>query len=297
MNNINVTSSNITFTSRNQNLRQADKILRKINKDFPSSSPWLADYKASRTGRIASEEISTKWSTAKLNAFREAQGSVVDKSYSKYISCLIEGLKRYKVANCKELSEIAYLIAKTNGIENGYCANLYLKDNKFKNNIDLEHSIFIINPNNPKNVGFADPYYEDRPTHYDLFEPNPKSIIIDPTFGFVEYWQNAKNIYQNMGFINPKNNEYITINLRKPLFKDEKEIHKTQVDYPILSLDNINGYHKQKHDFTAADIALEIYKTTKGLVVNDYPPADNSFRPIYSKKSRTFFDRIKGLIS
>ena len=95
----NFTSYNNSFNGRSSDLKQADKILRKINKDFASSSPWHADYRAART-RILPEGIATTlWSTVKLNAFREAQESVVNKNLYKYATCLIEGIRRYKVGH------------------------------------------------------------------------------------------------------------------------------------------------------------------------------------------------------
>lgn len=295
----NFTSYNNSFKGRNTDLKQADKILRKINKDFASSSPWHADYRATKARTLSEDMVATLWSTVKLNAFREAQESVVNKNLYKYATCLIEGIRRYKVANCKELAEIAFLIGKANGIEDCYCANLYLKDSRFKNHTDLEHSIVILNQKPYKNSSFADPYYDDIPKQADLIMPDDKSIVVDPMFGIVDYWKNAKNLYINSGFIKPQNNDELTIFIRKPIIESEKELKKLQANYPIISFDNTQEMCNQnKFDFRATDLALELYKSSATrLHINNNPPAEIVESPKNVGKNKTLLEKFRSMIS
>lgn len=288
---------NTNFNGRNANLKQADKILRKINKEFPSSSPWHADYRATKADRISEDQIATMWTTVKLNAFRESQESVVNKNLYKYATCLIEGTKRYKVANCKELAELAFLIAKVNGIDNCYCANLYLKNYKTKKNIDIEHSITLINHTSYKNTKLADPYYDDIPSHTDLQEPNDKTIVVDPLFGIVDYWKNAKKIYLNNGFITPKPNDELTVFIRKPILESDNDIKKLQVNYPFMFLNNSSDSDtKNKFDFRATDLALELYKnSTSSLNIINYPPAKIIEETNSNKKTSSLTEIFRNL--
>lgn len=204
--------TNIQFSGRNPEIKKAQQILHKIKSEFPASSSYMADLLVqksklrsenpdafiSMSDMIASynhtENIGAELTSKKLSKLRTVQKNFINNDY-KYCDFLVWGIKNFHVMNCKENAELGFLIAKMNGYENVNCINLTkeLPNGAFA---DLDHTVLLINNKLPKNKNKLDKFYQQNITMHSAFIPSRKSIVIDPLFGIVDYWENAIQSYK-----------------------------------------------------------------------------------------------------
>lgn len=173
------------FTGRASIIKDADKICRIVNSDFPHLSPYLSWHQYHQPYTHYQAFI-PYWS--KLDDLREAT-KATDTAYD-YYDVLIKKLKNNKCANCGELSDIVYLKCKNKNFEDVKCVQL----------------------------GGISPVYKKRKEKYDhiavMFRHKGKDIVIDPLFGFADFLPNAlvkyKTIFKHLisGF-----NENFDLNL------------------------------------------------------------------------------------
>lgn len=207
-------NTNIQFSGRNPEIKKAQQILHKIKSEFPASSSYMADLLAQKaklrlespdafigmSDMIASlnitESFGAQSTTKNLATLRMVQEHFIDNDY-KYCDSLTWGIKNFHVMNCKENAELGFLIAKINGYTSAACIALAkeLPDGTFA---DLDHTVLLINQELPKNIDKLDKFYSQGISMHSAFIPSRKSIVIDPLFGIVDYWENAIQSYKSI---------------------------------------------------------------------------------------------------
>ena len=252
--NINSKYTNTNFTGRNKEIKNAEKILHKIKSDFPASSSYIADLYAQKHNiktkcsnntvrSIAdmiesyyyTDNVGAKLTTNNLASVRKLQEHYFYNDY-KYCDSLIWGVKRFRAMNCKENSELAFLIAKINGYKNCHCISLIKEEQNFSI-ADLGHSVLLINQEVPINVNKLNKFYVQHIDKTFTFIPSRKSIVIDPLFGIVDYWENAivnyKTIFPQMSDI-----KGIYAAISEPIIKLSKDLKKLKKSRPELVINS-----------------------------------------------------------
>lgn len=158
------TKYNSNFQSKNRTIRRADDLARQINRAFPRQSASLT------LPHINPMELSPApyrrlW--GKIHEMRELSERryLKGQTFISKVKALINPIKKYKVGNCGESTDLAYFAAIGNGIKNCYRAHL------------------------------ISPYYEDY-DHAVLYVDDKKPYIIDAWLGFADYVPNAIKRYQ-----------------------------------------------------------------------------------------------------
>ena len=251
--NINSKYTNINFLGRNRDIKEAEKILHKIKCDFPAASSYIADLLSQKydieTKKTNSalknftdimesyyntNNIGAKKINKKLSIFRKIQSNYLNNNY-KYCDFLIWGIKNFRVMNCKENSELAFLIAKINGYRDCYCVNL-VKKNKNTLFFNLLYKSLLINKELPKNIKKVKKFYIQNIDKNYTFIPSRKSIVIDPLFGIVDYWENAIQNYKTI-FPQVKNKNICAVAIES-IIKHHYNLKKLQRMYPELVINS-----------------------------------------------------------
>ena len=218
---------NISYKGRNTEIRSAQKVLHKIKSEYPASSPYIIDYLSRKHGISMS---SHNYTNAKLYAFRVVQKMNMD-SDLKYAKTILDVFKQSRAANCKEYSELAFIIATLNGFKDCHCVDFtkLLSDGTFT---DIDHVVLLINQKVPKNK-IKLPRCHDRDiTQESAFLPSRKSIVVDPLFDIVDYWDNAVIKYKTIYPETSAKNLYVAA--RDSIMSDNADIQNIQNTYPEL---------------------------------------------------------------
>ena len=166
----------ISFKSRDQAIRQADRLTRLA----ASVYPHVSESKSRMNIRHFQEKhyplpicyrfgnLNVKNSN-KLDALRYRSGDGID-----LFRNIIDTLKNHKIGNCYEESVLAQIIGKINGIKNIYPSKIYFNRNSSGCQMQLDHAVAIIT-DKPFEKGYK---YDFR--HKD-------AVIIDPWLGITEY--------------------------------------------------------------------------------------------------------------
>ena len=166
----------ISFKSRNQAIRDADRITRAVNSVYPHISE-------SRIKKSVEHQQALKYpenicfklgnfklkKSIKLDNLRYECGQGIDLFRS-----IINMLKQHKIGNCYESAVVAQIIGKINGISNIYPAKIFFNKNKSGFQTQLDHVVAIITDKSFK------------PERYYNFKNND-AIIVDPWLGVTEY--------------------------------------------------------------------------------------------------------------
>ena len=176
---MNITSTlnldyNQTFSARSQIVRTADNIARKTNLLYPSISS--SNIKSRAKGNEKFKNL--------IKKIADILGKNV-RCFSNQIDALARAMliassvKQYKVANCAELSRIANLISKVNGIDTIPFQFSVKKNDRI---FELDHMALLYPlkdlPHDTENFNF----------HQDI-------IVIDPWLGFADYAPKAQERY------------------------------------------------------------------------------------------------------
>ena len=156
---------NKTFQSKNNSIRFADDIARKVNKCYPRiSSSRVLCYKNTNDFLPFLESIILKT----VCGMRFMKDEMYENAHSFYgkIRAFIEPVKKYKLGNCGESAQLAAIAAKINGIKHCHIAHVYNPNGK-----DMDHAILFVNAKKP--------------------------YIIDSWFGFADYVSKALNKYKS----------------------------------------------------------------------------------------------------
>lgn len=211
-----IENNNITFKSKNIDIRYADNLTRYVNKLFQRVSLTKAmaydNFRGSRLDIIYEESAACK----KLHKVRRISELISYSRESTADKCIrfMDAMKQFPSGNCGEASFLAKIAAEINGIKNAKIASLY---NKYA---DMDHSVVY--------VGDKKPY------------------IMDCWLGFADYVPNAIQRYltEFRNFIVEENedilskNMYFSVDNALSLFKDIKftkeDIKRLREQYPEL---------------------------------------------------------------
>lgn len=149
------------FTGRAKIVRDADKICRKVNSAFPHISPSYAWINYNEPMDFGDAFLKIEKRLAKLRA----EVDDTDVAYD-YYNALMSLIRKYKCANCGELSDIAYLVCK----------------NKNLKHVNLV-GVYGYNPQKNK--------YTDYDHVAVSFRHGKDKIVIDPWFGFADFAKNC----------------------------------------------------------------------------------------------------------
>ena len=157
-----LSQNNINFTARNPQIRFADDIARKVNKEFPRFSSTRME-SLSISNLFVNELEEQYCKINKMRKFKNAyktKSTLVEKAKS-----LFSIIKFTQLGNCAESAELAFMFAKINGIKDCAIAGLYNPKGK-----DYDHAVLLVKDKKP--------------------------YVIDPWLGFADYVPNAIKRYQ-----------------------------------------------------------------------------------------------------
>lgn len=167
----------ISFKSRNQAIRQADRITRHVNSIYPHVSH-------SKTAVKISDELSFLDNGApEARRLQDLQNKLDCKITSLQLSLtsgldlfrkIIDALKNKKIGNCYESARMAEIIGKINGQENIYPMRMFVPKNKSGALRPMEHVVSVITES------------EIKPGIKYKFKNN-NALIIDPWLGLTEF--------------------------------------------------------------------------------------------------------------
>lgn len=203
------------FTGTKIYLQDADWVCRKVKTAFPAISP----------NRLYFENPALFISNNKLSNFIREKGNILQqdrqdrkflKSSFKFLKEIIYSVKDHKVAHCNELSAIAELVARINGIKN--CCRLNMKDH--------DHTFLVIG---------------QKPIENGLFQKN--NFIVDPWLGISGHAEDVFMKFQNVynRIFKFYDGEDVSLRIKKPLLLSEDELTYFKDKYPELIFSGRNG--------------------------------------------------------
>ncbi len=221
-----------TFTSRNRNVRIADDVCRKVNKEFlVFSNTRLNQFESCN-------------SDIRLLRYKEALGDIINmfrfyycqESFPQQIFKMLDGMKLLKAGNCEEFANATYLALKMNGYNNASVLYLYSYNPKTKNIVDLDHVVTALNFKLPSGYKFIDP--EKAPKLKNLLKLNNESLILDAWAGFADSGAGAIRKYKTNIVLPEKvgsDDKILALPLKRPKL-DEEEVEFLKYKYPGLLL-------------------------------------------------------------
>jgi len=173
-----------SFSARSPKLREADKICRLINAEFPAIS-------GTKFAEFDTAQNNQQMLTA-INAINEKLYHNIripfDRSYSQWgplqgIVDLITLVKEFRIANCGEFAKLCAAICNINGIEVVQPGlTLVTKDNRLTAK-NIDHAVIMFKPK--KNIMLK--------RMRDLKD----AIIIDPWLGIVDFAPNIEQKFKS----------------------------------------------------------------------------------------------------
>ena len=166
----------ISFKSRNEHIREVDRITRMVNTVYPHISESKSRRKINNfCDTHYPLDICYKFNnlcfrnSLKLDNLRYRSGNGIDAFRN-----IIDMLKNKKIGNCYEESVIAQIIGKINGIKNIYPSKIYFNKNISGYQTQLDHVVAIITDK---------PFEKEHKYNFK----NKDAIVIDSWLGITEY--------------------------------------------------------------------------------------------------------------
>lgn len=184
------------FAARNAEIRFADDIARKINKEFPRLSPSkVEDFNNIRSNYAFFLEMLDKL-RVKLFEMRSKKYQSINnaESLSQVLSAITTSVKDYKIGNCGESAQLAEIAARANGINDCSCAFAF--GNGWLGAFEFDHTVLMVKNNNKPYIidawlGFADylpeaikRYQKDFREHFDFCYCIDEKIYFDKHLKF-----------------------------------------------------------------------------------------------------------------
>lgn len=190
-----INNRNITFKSRNPEIRFADDIARKVNREFPRIS-------TSRMKKFKNVTLILGFSdfliriNDKLGCMRSAKRSEFKKasSFEQALRAVTSNIKKAKIGNCSESAQLSEIVARVNGIDDCYCAKVTGGKGYFS--YDLDHAVLFVKNNNKPYIidawlGFADylpeaseKYLRDYNQYFDFYKCKNEKVYFDEPVTF-----------------------------------------------------------------------------------------------------------------
>lgn len=165
---INSINNSPKFSSRNEVIRFADNVARRVNKAYPRSSSTL--YQSLGYSEFFVPNLKDMFTAIECMRLR-VSNNIVRKSSSYLERCkaLTQEISKTKMGNCHESALLSELAAKVNGISNCFVAELKSEvGGKVKR---MDHAVLLV-------------------------DSVRKPYIIDSWLGFADYIPNAMERYQ-----------------------------------------------------------------------------------------------------
>lgn len=221
---IKISQTKTNFTSRNKEIRDVDKIMRKLKNEYPACS----------SSRVPYMDIVKKKPQLMRKAYNmDNKLFGVRSELSKYTGIellhnTLKEVKSDKVANCMEMSRMAAAAFLENGYKDIHIGSLFKKKLDKQTGLlsyalAMDHRILLINAG--KNVKLENPKTYSK-----------HAIIVDTWAGFVDYASNAFTRYK--AIFNKK--------LRQP--DDERFLLKEKDDFvhsENLNIDKLKFEHPE----------------------------------------------------
>lgn len=227
---INVSQTKTSFTSRNKEIRDVDKIMRKLKNEYPACSTSRALY----MGVVKKKPYLARKA---FHLHDKLFGIRIELSKYHGIECCqktFDEVKIDKVANCMELVRMSFIALIANGYKDVRIGSLKLSPNPrsitsnpiLDSQKKADHCAVILNAGKDAIL--------ENPTTY-----SKHAIIVDPWAGITDYVSNVFNRYKIMfnkltdGDIRYKNGHFlfeewekinIDDNLTKTLAKSKPEL-------------------------------------------------------------------------
>ena len=213
----------LNFTSRNKTIRFADDIVRKVNNEFPRlSASNVEDWNSSIFNEKPAKNLWKKLATVR-NLVR--LGFFNSYGFQKIVKSIVEPIKKIKVGNCGEATDLMFLAARANGLKNAYRATLTTPELE-----DYDHVVVLVDENG-KNpyvldawLGFADylpkaieRYQKDFRRHFDFNKLQTDKM----QFNIIEHQYEKLSDFFDKEF-------------------SDKEIEVLQKTYPQFLVNNMN---------------------------------------------------------
>ena len=210
---------NVSFSSKDIKLRQADDICRSLMNEFPL---YLSS-KLRGFSCIDEQSNLLKFSdrlVGKVRDYYYHESSINRQFYKEF-----DVMKRYKVGNCAECSDIAYAAFKMNGYKDVERLDLYAYNTKTKTMRDLDHTVVGLDFGIPKDYEFCPPWILSSKRaispDYRIY-PKRESIIVDMWSGITGYAHSIKSSFnQNRGLVKNVEKEYVE---GKQLLRENEEL-------------------------------------------------------------------------
>ncbi len=187
---------NQTFTSRNKEIRFADKIMRNMMNTYPSISTSRADfYQASKKNPKLLEKA-TYYAEGIISYYRCIRTAILPRCF---IDRVIEDTQKSKVANCGELSILSKGAFLANGFDNVKIASLQILEDfgkeYGKSVTDIDHCFLLVNRGKKARLN-------------NIKSIDKHAIIVDPWLGFVDYLHAGLSRYEGIFMQGVKNGKY-----------------------------------------------------------------------------------------
>ena len=138
-----ICSNGLNFSSHNKTIRIADKVARDVNNNYRhiSSSKFVASKYIERF-----PGLKKRLGKLTMHKMRKLKDKLYDDAatHLQKIMSFIEPVKKYKVCNCGDGTQIAAIMAKVNGINDCHIVHLCNQDGK-----DLNHAASFVNDIKP----------------------------------------------------------------------------------------------------------------------------------------------------
>ena len=222
----------ITFKSRSQAIKNADRITRAVNSVYPHVSESRSRRKINHfQTKLYPDKVCYKFSnlswrnSVKLDKLRYRSGEGID-----LFKNIIDMLKNNKIGNCYENSVMAQIIGKINGIKNIYPSKIFFNKNSSGHQIQLDHVVAIIT-DKPFDKGYK----------YNFKQKD--AIVVDPWLGITEYAGD---------YLKRLKNEFVDIFPSIPNFKYTlKNLEKTS--------ENIEQFNKERRRVFNPDFSFMLH--------------------------------------
>jgi len=208
----------INFRSRNEALRQADKITRKAASVYPHISESKVEIAVDKLLQNNYDNNNTMYKLCNIKLKKSLEIDNLRNSAESgfaYYTHLIKWLKNNKLGNCYEESILAQMIGKINGIKNIYAARIFFNRNSSGAEMRLSHVISVITDK---------PFNKDAKYKFK----NKEAIIIDPWLGITEfageYFNKLRNDFGHIFTLIASNESSIPLSVSKT--KSLKEYNK-----------------------------------------------------------------------
>ncbi len=181
---MNINMHTVNFTSRSATVRKADKICRLVNNTYPAYSPSKIMCKSYFKKDMNAYKIANRLQEDLKEFVRTPLQSIKDMNLKLlYFKTLSDKIKKFHIANCEELMNLASLTCSVNKIKS-LPVKLLAVDEKDIIKKEIDHVVLAIP-------------LSDKGVILDRMSRQKDVIIIDPWLGIADYAPNIERRYKD----------------------------------------------------------------------------------------------------